>query len=379
MKLKKIFYLALYGISLVLCQTAKVSVIVHPKILPENENIFISGNSKQLGNWNPGSVALQRVNDTTWQFQDTFQISSHLEFKITRGSWKNEALYQFNTLSQNIALDVLHDTTILLTPITWADNVKLPEPEKEIIGIVKHHIQLSGRGLRYAHDIIVRLPKDYNKSPLQHYSVLYMHDGQNLFDPSTAFAGHDWRMDEVVDSLVQAKKMDDLIIVGINNSPDRLPEYSDSELGRAYVEFIVTVVKPIIDSTYRTKPDKKNTAIMGSSMGGLISFLAAWWHPDIFSMAGAMSPSFWFDGEKTVRDFRSSKGSKKHLKFYLDCGGGEKELLPGYKEMISILQKKGFKKNKDLDFFVEKGAVHNEQAWSHRVWRPLLFFFGKEK
>lgn len=372
------FFFLLTLSSFVLAQTAKVKIIVHSAPLPENEKVFITGNILQLGNWSPDKISLCRVNATTWKFETTVPLLSHLEFKITRGSWNTEAIYQHGKIPQNIILKVEHDTTIFLNPIMWADSVKQPEQKNEITGIIKFHRQLSDSGLRYAHDIIVRLPASYEKFPQKHYPVLYMHDGQNLFDPNTSFAGFDWRIDEVIDSLVTAKEMEEIIVVGIYNSPDRIPEYSDSELGRAYAGFIVHTVKPLIDSTYRTKPERKNTAIMGSSMGGLISFLAAQWYPDLFSKAGAMSPSFWFDNEKTIREFRDKNLSNNNLQLYLDCGGKEKELLPGFKEMISLLEKKGFKKGTDLEYFLDENAVHNEQSWSHRVWRPLLFFFGKK-
>lgn len=256
--------------------------------------------------------------------------------------------------------------------------MRLPSPKNEITGKVEYHIQMSGRGLRYTHDIIVWLPPSYETTKSKRFPVLYMHDGQNLFNPATAFGGNDWRMDEVTDSLIHAKKLEEIIIVGINNSPDRLPEYSESDLGRSYANFVVNVVKPFIDSTYRTKPDRKNTAVMGSSMGGLISLLFAWWHPEVFSMAGCLSSSFWYDDERTLKEIQNYSGAKKNIRIYLDCGTRERELIPGYKKMVSALRKKGYTKKYDLEYQLELNGIHNEVSWAARVWRPLLFMYGKK-
>jgi predicted alpha/beta superfamily hydrolase len=209
--------------------------------------------------------------------------------------------------------------------------------------------------------------------------VLYVHDGQNVFDPRTSLNGYDWRVDEVADSLIRANKMQEVIIVGIYNSPDRTMEYSDSELGRGYIDFVASELKPMIDKNYRTKPDAKNTAVMGSSMGGLISFLFVWQRPDIFSKAGCLSSAFLWDDNKILREVRNYAGVKKMIRVYLDVGseGVEARLKPGYEEIVKLLEEKGYKRGVDLEYFYDEGAEHNEPAWAKRLWRPLLFMFGK--
>ena len=162
-----------------------------------------------------------------------------------------------------------------------------PGQEKdEIVGKVEYHKEVFSPILNNKRDIVVWLPIGYNaqKNPGKKYPVLYMHDGQNIIDPKTAYVGKDWRVDETVMKLIKQKKIKEIIVVGIYNSPDRLDEYSWSEKGQNYLKFIVTELKPFIDSVYKTLSDKENTAIMGSSMGGLISFYAGWHYPDVFSM-----------------------------------------------------------------------------------------------
>jgi predicted alpha/beta superfamily hydrolase len=205
--------------------------------------------------------------------------------------------------------------------------------------------------------------------------VVYMHDGQNIIDPRTSFAGIDWQMDEVADSLIRQGAMEEIIIVGISSSPDRMLEYSDTTLGRAYASFVVNELKPLIDSTYRTRSDRRNTAVMGSSMGGLISFLFVWWHPEVFSKAACLSSAFLWEDNKVLHQVESAKELPHDIAIYLDCGTAESRLLPGFKQMHKLLGEKGLIEGKTLMGFLDEGATHNERAWARRVWRPLVFFF----
>ena len=143
------------------------------------------------------------------------------------------------------------------------------------------------------------------------------------------------------------------------------------------MNFVINVVKPLIDSIYRTKPDREHTGIIGSSLGGLSSLLFVWKHPEVFGMAGCMSSAFWYDGENTVKQIRKYSGQKKNIKIYLDCGGREKELVSDYKRMVEILKSKGYKKGKDLEYTLDAKGTHSETYWAKRVWRPLVFMFGR--
>jgi predicted alpha/beta superfamily hydrolase len=247
-----------------------------------------------------------------------------------------------------------------------------------IVGTVKYQTGLQGDGLKYPRDLIVWLPPSYGKEPTRRFPVLYMHDGQNIIDPSTSFIGYDWRIDEMADSLIRTGAMQEIIVVGINNSPDRMPEYSDTDLGRSYARFVVHTVKPLIDSLYRTIPDRSHTAVMGSSMGGLMSFLLVWWYPDVFSKAGCLSSVFSFDHEKFLHEVEAENGRSRDFRIYMDCGGfGEEATLrPGMDKMVALLQEKGYAEHKDFEWFYDPLAEHSERAWAARLWRPLLFLFG---
>jgi predicted alpha/beta superfamily hydrolase len=243
-----------------------------------------------------------------------------------------------------------------------------------IVGDVQYHRENYSHNSESKRDFFVWLPPDYKKDKSKKYPVIYMQDGQNLIDPKTAYAGKDWRVDETVTRLIKEHKINEIIVVGINNTEDRLEEYSDSEKGDKYLKFLTKELKPFIDSNYRTLSNVHNTAIMGSSMGGLISFVAAWKYPEVFSMAGCMSSSFYYNDEKVFKMIDEYDGPKKQLKFYIDHG--EDGLLRGQK-MFCKLTQLGYVIGTDIDYFYAPGAEHNEAEWSKRLERPLIFFFGK--
>ncbi|MFA5833564.1 MAG: alpha/beta hydrolase-fold protein [Bacteroidota bacterium] len=367
-------------VHLAISQKMNVTVVVELQkgARDSTQTVYIVGNRSEIGFWNPAAVALNKISDSIWNIKTSIDSGTVLQFKITAGSWDTEAIFDSGRVPPNTLIDVTKDTIVILRPLFWKRYLLPKKPEQTIRGKVEYHRQLSGDGLNHKRDVIVWLPPSYEKNPKKNYPVLYMHDGQNIFDPSTAFTGYDWRVDEVADSLIKLKKIEEIIIVGIYNSPDRLPEYSDTPLGTAYMNFVINVVKPMIDSTYRTKPGKEHTGIIGSSLGGLSSLLFVWKRQDVFGMAGCVSSAFWYDDEKTLKEIKAYSGHKKNVKVYLDCGGREKELVGGYKRMVEILKSKGFKKGKDLEYTLDAKGTHNEYYWSKRVWRPLVFMYGKK-
>lgn len=245
---------------------------------------------------------------------------------------------------------------------------------KKIIGRTEYHKNFRSEILKNERDIILWLPPSYFQEINRRYPVLYMHDGQNLFDPDTSYAGMDWQVDETASKLIKKDKIKEIIVVGINNTADRLEEYSFGEKADKYIRFITEELKPFIDKNYRTKNDRENTAVIGSSMGGLISFIIAWKHPEIFSKAGCMSSSFYYNNEKVFSMIDEYKGEKKQIKYYIDHG--EDGLLRGQK-MFCKLTQLGYIIGTDVDYFYAPGAEHNEKEWAKRLERPLVFFFGK--
>jgi predicted alpha/beta superfamily hydrolase len=210
--------------------------------------------------------------------------------------------------------------------------------------------------------IWIYLPKSY-KNLSRRYSVLYMHDAQNLFDAKTSYVG-EWNIDEKLDSLNAQ-----IIVVGIEHGNDKrmdeLTPYKNEKYGGgnadAYLDFIVKTLKPKIDQDYRTKTAKKNTSIMGSSLGGLVSFYALLKYPEVFGKAGVFSPSFWFSNK--IYDLAQNTPKIKS-KIYFLCGDNEGE------DMVSDLNKMELLLNTKRCYCLNlnekkivKGGQHNEKLW----------------
>ncbi|MDI6767598.1 MAG: alpha/beta hydrolase-fold protein, partial [Bacteroidota bacterium] len=359
------------------CSDRDVRITVNvfvPVSTPKDAQLFIAGNHRNAGDWNPGQIKLERKSDLHWSVTLLIPKGFFFEFKITRGTWDNQAIFTEGEISPNYQIIVVSDTSIELKPVSWYD-IGFAFT-KNIIGTVKYHRQLEGDGLNYPRDLIVWLPPSYEIDTSRCYPVLYMHDGQNIIDPATSFIGYDWRIDEVADSLIRSRKMKEIIIVGIYNTPDRSDEYDDTKLGKAYMKFIIEKIKPFIDSTYRTLPERENTAVMGSSLGGLISFLLSWNYPQVFSQAGCVSPVF---RSGLIRSINEYVGSNKDIRIYIDNGGVgmETELQPGCDMMLVALKNIGFRVGDNLLWFYDEYGEHNERAWSKRLWIPLLFMYGK--
>jgi predicted alpha/beta superfamily hydrolase len=242
-------------------------------------------------------------------------------------------------------------------------------------------------------DILVYLPPSYPTAN-QTYATLYMHDGQNLFDEATSFAG-EWRVDEALEDL--AEDGIEAIVVGVpNTGADRLQEYSpfhDARFGggRAadYVKFIVETVKPLVDAAFRTTGERDGTATIGSSMGGLISLYAFFERPDVFGAVGAVSPSVGFArgalmdylerarfvGGRIYVDVGTLEGRPRNRDL-LDLRGSPGGYVQLVRDVRDLLVRKGYREGRDLMYVEEEGAVHNEAAWAERLPRLLRFLLG---
>jgi len=247
----------------------------------------------------------------------------------------------------------------------------------EILGDIEYLHEYYSINLKNERDIIIWLPPSYHISE-KNYPVLYMQDGQNLFDPNTSFVGYDWKVDEVTTKLIKEKLISEVIIVGIYNSKDRLEEYNYfSTKGKKYASFIIKELKPFIDERYRTIPKAAETALMGSSMGGLISFQLFWNFPKIFGKAACLSNSFWVNERevfKMVKNISSSFTSKNYL--YIDCGSKEKALISDFNKMVKQLTSSNAHNGYKFGSFIDKGSHHTETDWAKRLHIPLRFLFG---
>jgi len=360
-------------------QDALVIIEVITPNMGDSSQIFIVGNHKLLGRWDPSLVPLNQISNKKWRKEFLFPVGTILAYKITKGSWGTEAVDLNEEVPKNAVLKVEKDTLISIVITNWKDEFELPPKfVGQITGEVRYHKNLSFNSL-LNRDIIVWLPPDYENST-DSYPVLYMQDGQNLFDPLTSTFGIDWQLDETANRLIDDKEINPLIIVGINNTPNRTHEYTPGDTGEIYMDFIVNELKPMIDTAYRTKPGRKFTAVGGSSAGGIISFMLVWKHSNVFSKAICMSPAFKIEDIDYVKRVKQYEGIKKDIFIYIYNGGVdlEERLQPGVNEMLNALDYKGFELNKDLFYVKDENAWHGEPAWGKWISKPLKLFFKNE-
>lgn len=234
--------------------------------------------------------------------------------------------------------------------------------------------------LPHPRDVYVYLPLGYGKIN-ESYPVLYMHDGQNLFNPARAYMGKTWRMEETLNSLIVHKKIPPMIVVGIDNTPDRLNEYTphfSSEWGKGgkgaqYLKLIVEHLHPLIQKKFRIKSGAENTAVMGSSLGGLISLYAGAKYPHVFGLIGAISPSVWWNDKSIMETLGRSPLPQK---VYIDSGTGRGESPEDAIRLSELFAGLGMQHQRNLFLYVQENAEHNEIFWSQRLPVALEFLFN---
>jgi predicted alpha/beta superfamily hydrolase len=245
-----------------------------------------------------------------------------------------------------------------------------------VVGTLKVLTGFWSPQLQNRRDILVYLPPSYDLGE-QRYPVIYMHDGQNLFDDATSYVG-EWCVDETMEALSESGV--EAIVVGIpNQGEQRLDEYSPFRdrlghggRGDAYLNFIVRTLKPRIDHDFHTLPGRGHTSIAGSSMGGLISLYAALRYGGTFGAAGVMSPSLWFANRAIFGYTRKALFVPGRL--YLDLGLAEgKEMVADARRMRTLLCEKGYRLGGDLMYVEDRNGRHSESAWSGRLPTALQF------
>ncbi len=230
--------------------------------------------------------------------------------------------------------------------------------------------------LQTSKKIWVYLPKNYSNSAKK-YPVIYMQDGQNLFDAKTAFAG-EWNIDETLDS-INAQ----VIVIGIENGGDKrideLTPYKNLKYGGGnadlYLDFMVKTLKPYVDKTYRTKKNADNTCLFGSSLGGLFSFYAAIKHSEIFGKVGCFSPSFWFNRTEIFDLVKKNKTYKNKIYFLCGDSEGDDDMVKDLNAMEDILNIKRCKCKKLNNKVIVKQGKHNEKLWREGFKKAYLWLF----
>ena len=258
-----------------------------------------------------------------------------------------------------------------------------------LTGNIKRHRAFHSKVLGNRRDVLVYLPPGYRRFSSRRYPVLYLHDGQNVFDAATSFAGVEWEVDETAQRLIHRKLIEPLIIVAVANiGEERVHEYAPTPgvierkdhpkkrsrgLAHIYGQFLIQELKPFIDKKYRTKRDPEFTGLGGSSLGGLATLAMGIFYSEVFTRLIVMSPSIWWDDYAIFR-LVGILGEKPPLKIWLDTGTDE----PGWelaRNLRDYLIDKGWQLDVDLSYLEVKGADHSEAAWAVRVEPALRFLF----
>lgn len=248
---------------------------------------------------------------------------------------------------------------------------------------LRKHEGFRSRFLRNQRDLIVYLPPGYDAQSDRRFPVLYLHDGQNLFDGATSFIpGMDWHVGQTADRVIGDGQVEPLIIVGLYNTKARIPEYTPTHVpklggGRAdrYAKFLIEEVKPFIEREYRISSGAENTGIGGSSLGGLVSLYVGLKLPHIFGKLAALSPSVWWN-QGVMRRFAQGAEVHPRPRIWLDVGTKEgPRTVTDVEQFRDVLVQKGWQLDRDLHYERIEGAEHNEAAWALRVEPFLRFLF----
>jgi predicted alpha/beta superfamily hydrolase len=369
--------------------------------------------SLSIDGWPERGRALQRIAPNVYAASGPLRAGSWVEYKFLREpSWETVEKGDNNQEIVNRHLTIKSDVreqVVLHRVVRWADRPRLANTSVEfnepgagsplvrvstLTGDIRTHHLFHSPQLQNARTIMVYLPPGYNDALEERYPVLYMQDGNNIFDAKTSATGVEWGVDETAQRLIVQGRIRKVIVVGIFNTPQRTREYAPFEdpkygggFGDAYLEFVGATLKPFIDKTYRTLPGREQTGIAGSSLGGLLSLYALFKRPEVFGFGGAVSPALWW-AKRKIFSFVRSVRRPPPIKLWLDIGTAEGEPagpLVEYqkgvrdcRQLLKLLRGKGYEQEQDVHYEEVEGGRHHELDWAARVDRMLLYFFGAE-
>ena len=361
--------------------TSQVTLIVEglPENTPSTDDIYVSGDFE---GWTGGQDAY-KLTYVQGQHKIVLPISKEtIHFKFTRGSWESvESDIEGRQLDNRSFSFTKKIDTLKVAIAQWADLTPKKSTASASVHLLDDSFDMSP--LDKKRRVWIYLPTSYDTSS-KSYPVVYMHDAQNLFDQSLSYSG-EWEVDETLDRLENSHELE-LIIVGIDNggserideyTPWEIPEYPSKQQGDAYIRFIKENLKPFIDKNYRTQSNREQTAIMGSSLGGLISYYAALQYPETFGKAGIFSPSF--EMVKKSLGFAKDHGNLKDSKIYFMAGNKESEqMVAKMSQTIQLMIASGFPENNIKSKVVQEGE-HNEKLWREEFEPAIIWLFETDQ
>ena len=403
------FFLAACVIAASACSSAPPPVLPPPPeyctatievTVPEGTGpVYLAGSLPELGPWRPdGRVMAGEGRRRTVRI--TAPRATSFEYKFTLGTWDREALGSGGIAPPNHRLLIDRDVT------TAHEIPGFKKEQREyladwqgsgVLGRLVYWLDVKSAFLGPARHVVVWLPPGYDSAASTRYPVLYMHDAQNLFDPRIAFTGVDWGVDEAVVRLSRVGTIPPVIVVGVWNSAERGTEYSPWHRAGSYARFLIEELMPRVNREFRTLTGAENTAVMGSSMGGLLSFYLVTHHPEVFGACGCISTHFplsekvaqGFQGVARVatpdsipyviRDIEAGLKAPRGTRYWFDYGGQglDAGYGPSHEAVRAWLLKQGLVEGRDFVIRRYETATHNEASWRARLEDPLTFLFGR--
>ena len=373
--------------------TAVVVSVSVPQDTPGDSPIYIAGNLLTPA-WRPNGVRMDRQADGLYAAKLDLAAGATFEYKFTRGSWETVEKSPVGADISNRRAKIEAGLVINDTVARWGNGASASTPPAHtLVGRFKTHANVTSTHLANPRTVMVYLPPDYD-APARataRYPVLYMHDGQNLFDRATGFGGQEWQMDETAEALIASGKIQPLIIVGVNNTAARMTEYTPvgaspapGKNGDDYARFLIEELKPFVDKTYRTRPGREDTAVAGSSLGGLISLELAMTRPDVFGKAGVVSASLFWNDRQALKQAAALGSKLREVKYWVDMGTKEGGAAPGEtvatavlnaRRLVDIFKQSGLVPGRDYVYLEVPDGEHNETWWARRMDQMLMFLF----
>lgn len=353
----------------------------------ETDTLWISGNVDVLGRWNGRGLSLKKVAPRLYVGEEKFPKGSLIFYKVTQGSWETVEVDREGYDIEDRSFVAKESRTLRIQVEGFAKGGAKPHPSTKDPHV--HELGYFGeKTTGIGRKVEVHLPPGYDTEP-QSFPVIYMLDGQNLFDAATAFMGQEWAADKTHDRLYLQGKIQPFIIVGIHNTYARADFYTPvfdpvmGEGGKLHLleRMIREEIEPVLQKRYRIRKGYKNTGVIGSSLGGLAAFHLGWRHPERYGLIGAMSPSLWwnqyFTYDMVLRDEKKDEIRRKNLKIWLDMGTRESQYmhrpLIAVSRLAYLLRKKKFQ----VQLFIHKDATHSERAWRERLPKVFTYLMGK--
>lgn len=363
--------------SILLSQATIIIDQVPSEYTPLADELYLVGD---FNGWNPNSSSHKFVKDANGEYRFTINgltTGNSYNYKITRGSWATVETNASGGFLPDRSLVYQNGLTIRISVAQWDDMEAAPTTSRSgYVFVVDTDFVMTP--LNRTRKIWVYLPQDYFNSTSP-YPVMYMQDGQNLFDTRYAFSG-EWQVDESLTQL-ENNGQQKCIVVGVDNGGgSRIDEYSPwvnaqygGGQGDDYMDFVVNTLKPFIDANFRTQPGRETTAIMGSSMGGLISYYGGLRFQQTFSKVGVFSPSLWFSQDAV--NYPATTGRSQPMRFYFLSGTNESStMVSNMQAARQVMLQNGFSAN-EVNLQTRTDGQHSEWFWAREFRDAYIWLF----